>query len=73
MYEYLISSENCMILDKEFRVEDMHKTLKGLQEKMKLHDLAERPKNISCRTLKGILLRIYNSHKQNKFKLIKAD
>lgn len=73
MYEHLVMQENCFIKDKEFKVEDMHKTLKGLEDKVKLHDPAKRSKNISCRTLKGILSRMYNCHQQNKFKLIKAD
>ena len=72
MYNYLIQQKNCVITDNEFTVLDMHYTLKELNDSINLYTPESRAKSRNCKSLKSILQRMYESHKQNKFKLIKT-
>lgn len=71
MFNYLIKQENCIIEGYEIKVLDLHKTLQGFKESIELHEEEKRSQSLYCRSLKNLLNRIYQLHKQNKFKVIK--
>ena len=71
MYNYLIQQENCIVQYKEFKVVNVHETVQNLNEMIMMHEPKERSFNGNCKNLKLLLTKIYELHKQNKFKLIK--
>lgn len=67
MYDYLINQENCTIHYKEYKVLNLHRTIRNYNRAIKHYKPEERSANICCKTLKGQLEKMYNLHKQNKF------
>lgn len=70
MFNYLIKQKNCTIKHQELNVPDLHYTLGLYKQMIEKHDPDKRANNLNCKMLKGSLKRIYNLHKQNKFKPI---
>ena len=59
MFNCLIKQKNCSI-----KYQELYKQM------IEKHDPDKRVNNLNCKMLKGSLKRIYNLHKQNKFKPI---
>ena len=70
MFDYLIQQENCIVQHQEIRVPNLHYTLGLYKQMIEKHNPEERKINLSCKTLKGSLQRIYQAHKKGKYENI---
>ncbi len=70
MFNYLIKQENCTIKHQELNVPDLHYTLGLYKQMIERHSQEERGSSLNCNNLKSVLKKMYQAHKQNKFKLI---
>jgi len=70
MFNYLIKQKNCSIKHQELSVPDLHYTLGLYKQMIERHSPEERGASLNCNNLKSVLKKMYQAHKQNKFKLI---
>ena len=70
MFEYLKKQKNCSLHDKEFTVPDLQLTLSLYDKMIKRYSPEEAQKSKNCYLLKCSLKRMFDIHKQNKFKEI---
>lgn len=62
MYNFLMQQDNCRVNGQGFRVINLHKFLKGLKEKISLHDPKIRHETLYCIILKETLEMVYHAY-----------